>query len=55
MIQNSEGNLILAAGKPILLRPVSYAEMMATWLGVCEAVRSLPASTVYLEEDSSCF
>lgn len=53
VIRNYYGDLILASGKAILLYPVSYTKIMATWIGLFIAIKDLQFIDVYLEDDSS--
>lgn len=53
LFRNSQGDLLLAVGKAIALYPVSYAEIVAAWIGLFMAIKVLYCIDVDLEGVSS--
>nr|XP_029122232.1 uncharacterized protein LOC114914501 [Elaeis guineensis] len=53
IIQNHDAQVIQAGGKLLSLISVSYAELMAVWLGVQATMLEHRTTNIWLEDDSS--
>lgn len=51
VIRNSDGHLIMVAGKPIISYSVTCAEILVAWWGLIEAIYTLGAMHIQLEGD----